>query len=214
MLESRAIDIVKSNGLQRLLKRFKFQSSPMKKLITDLFYKVLNLAKEVVDVAFLVNLTLCPYQELRNAGMKAFCEVTEVADLERVGSRHMDQVDIKFQVHIPYIIQCSQRKQNPVVFRNYALQTLANLASREYLKSFIMFNKGLEALTDAVKDTENVQGMRIAAHGLTNLAQGDENLKVKLMEALRAEIDRAWKGDEDPVVAAYLKKMLKEGIEY
>lgn len=44
------------------------------------------------------------------------------------------------------------------------------MAARDYLKSFIIFNKGLDCLIDAIKDTENLNGMRIAAKGLVNLA--------------------------------------------
>ena len=47
---------------------------------------------------------------------------------------------------------------------------LANLANREYLKSYITFNKGLELLIEYLKDTTNLAGMRIATKALTNLA--------------------------------------------
>jgi hypothetical protein len=39
-------------------------------------------------------------------------------------------------------------------------------------------------------------------------------MRVKLMTALKKEIDYAWKGIGDPVVGEYLKKMLKEGINF
>lgn len=69
-------------------------------------------------------------------------------------------------------------------------------------------------LVEAVKDTKNVNGMRIATKALTNLALGDEEVKVKLMTTLRKEIDAAWKGIGDPLVSEYLKKMLREGINF
>ena len=47
------------------------------------------------------------------------------------------------------------------------MQTLANLTNRDYLKSYITFNKGLELFVDYIKNTENLNGMRIAAKALT-----------------------------------------------
>ncbi len=46
------------------------------------------------------------------------------------------------------------------------------------------------------------------------MAHGDSEMKVKLMQTLRKEIKDTWDGTQDPVIAAYLKKMLKEGINY
>lgn len=71
---------------------------------------------------------------------------------------------------------------------------MANLANRDYLKSYITFNKGLEVFVDYIKDTENLNGMRIAAKALTNMAKEDSEMKVKLMETLRKEIKDAWDG--------------------
>ena len=58
--------------------------------------------------------------------------------------------------------------------------------------------------------------MRIAAKGLLNMADGgrDNEMKVKLMQVLRKEIKDSWDDTGDPVIAAYLKKMLKEGINF
>jgi hypothetical protein len=39
-------------------------------------------------------------------------------------------------------------------------------------------------------------------------------MKVRLMSTLKKEIKDTWEGLQDPVIAAYLKKMLKEGINY
>ena len=56
--------------------------------------------------------------------------------------------------------------------------------------------------------------MRIAVKGIVNLASRDSEMKVKLMTTLRSEIFKTWEGIQDPVIAAYLKKMLKEGINF
>lgn len=42
----------------------------------------------------------------------------------------------------------------------------------------------------------------------------DNEMKVKLMQVLRKEIKDSWDDTGDPVIAAYLKKMLKEGINF
>ena len=71
---------------------------------------------------------------------------------------------------------------------------MANLANRNYLKSYLTFNKGLDCFVDAIKDTGNLNGMRIATKGLVNMAQGDSEMKVKLMQTLREEIKDTWDG--------------------
>lgn len=54
----------------------------MKKLIVDLIFKVLTFTKDIVDIPLLVNLTLFPNQEIKNAGIKTICEISDYADLE------------------------------------------------------------------------------------------------------------------------------------
>lgn len=54
----------------------------MKKLITDFIYKVLSYTKDFIDIPLLVNLTLFPNQEIKNAGIKTICEISDPADLE------------------------------------------------------------------------------------------------------------------------------------
>eukprot|EP00347_Sterkiella_histriomuscorum_P015139 403358172 len=202
--KQRAIDILENNGINRLLKTFKFQNSNMKKLITDLIYKILSYTKDYIDIPLLVNLTLFPNQEIKNAGIKTICEISDPADLEGNIKKHsQDRIDVTFHIHIPYLIQICQNKNSPQVFRNYALQTLANLTNREYLKSYITFNKGLELFVDYIKDTENMNGMRISTKALTIMAKGDSEMKVKLMSTLRKEIKDTWDGVQDPVFRSF-----------
>ena len=54
----------------------------MKKLIIDLIYKVLTYTKEYIDIPLLINLTLFPSQEIKNAGIKTICEISDPADLD------------------------------------------------------------------------------------------------------------------------------------
>ncbi len=54
----------------------------MKKMIVDLIYKVLTYTKDIIDIPLLVNLTLFSNQEIRNAGIKSICEISDPADLE------------------------------------------------------------------------------------------------------------------------------------
>ncbi len=54
----------------------------MKKNITDLIFKVLTYTKDIIDIPLLINLTLFPNQEIRNAGIKTLCEISEPSDIE------------------------------------------------------------------------------------------------------------------------------------
>lgn len=59
----------------------------MKNRCVDLIYKVCTLVKDIIDVPLLVNMTLYPHnQEIKNAGIKTICEITECADLEGVSN--------------------------------------------------------------------------------------------------------------------------------
>ena len=52
----------------------------------------------------------------------------------------------------------------------------------------------MDCLIDAMKDTSNLNGMRIAAKGIVNLAQNDGEMKVRLMSTLKKEIKDTWEG--------------------
>lgn len=118
----RATDVLDNNGIKRMMKNYKFQNSNMKKLIVDLIFKVLTYTKDKVDIPFLISLTLQPIEEIRNAGIKTLCEISDSADLEGNPKRpDKDRIDITFHIHIPYLVQICQQHKAPQVFRNYAL---------------------------------------------------------------------------------------------
>ena len=61
--------------------------------------------------------------------MKAMCMMSEPAEIDRHGLRYeKDKIDIAFHTHIPYLIDCGKSITHANEFKNYALQTLCNLA--------------------------------------------------------------------------------------
>ena len=51
--------------------------------------------KDTIDIPLLINLTLSPYQEFRNAGIKTICEISDSADIEGK-PKAIDRIDITF----------------------------------------------------------------------------------------------------------------------
>lgn len=106
--------------------------------------------------------------------MKAICMMSEPANADMHAMRYeKDKLDIAFHTHIPYLIECGKSIKHSYEFKNYALQTLSNLSVREYLKPYILYNDGLGAFVEALRNENNVNGRRIAAKALVNITHTD-----------------------------------------
>ena len=61
-------------------------------------------------------------------------------------------------------------KNKTYEFKNYALETIANLALKDSLRQPILYNRGIEILLYHLRNEANLEGQRIAAKGLLNLS--------------------------------------------
>jgi len=65
-------------------------------------------------------------------------------EIDKFGLRYeKDRIDVAFHVHISFIIECGKSTTHSTDFKNYALQTLANLCQRNYLKPYVLYNDGI-----------------------------------------------------------------------
>ena len=72
-------------------------------------------------------------------------------------------------MHIPYFLASAQSARDSIEFKNFALQTLANLAKREQMRPYILYNEGLKVFVDKLRDETNMTGRRIAAEALNDI---------------------------------------------
>jgi hypothetical protein len=107
------------------------------------------------------------------------------------------------------LLECARGSSISKPFKNYALQTLANLADREYLRPHILYNEGIKVFIEALRDYDNLVGRRIAGRAIVNSTKSDDELRIKLIEELKGEVTLTWLEDIDPVVAHHIRKLLK-----
>jgi len=100
--------------------------------------------------------------------MKAIMIKSEVLTLE-ANEKAKESADIEFHIHIPFLVDCAKSIRHSVAFKNYALQTLANCAWRDYLRPHILYHDGIQTFIDGLKDLHNVQGNRICAKALVQM---------------------------------------------
>lgn len=84
------------------------------------------------------------------------------------------------------------------------MQTLANLAKREYLKPYIIYNEGISMFLHALKDENNIAGRRISAKALANLTLKDEKLRIRIIADLSEEVRKTWIHEQDSIISQYI----------
>ena len=82
-------------------------------------------------------------------------------------------MDIEFHLHIPFLVDCAKSIRHSVQFKNYALQTIAHCAMRDYLKGHLIYHGAVESFIDGLKDLHNVMGNRICAKALVSMTVND-----------------------------------------
>jgi len=139
MNEARAIDIIRRNGgLANLIKGFPSHNPRFQPIITNLITKLVTLGRRSMDVRTLFALTSQQSNPalagLKDVALKLIVELSENKEEEKAGNhRHLES---EFENFIPHLIDMakSPHKYPSDFVRISALQTLANLALRDYLR--------------------------------------------------------------------------------
>ena len=138
--------------------------------------------------------------------MKALCLISEPAEIDKYGLWYeKDKIDVAFHTHIPYLLDCAKSISHAFEFRNYALQTLSNLAKREYLKPYILYNEGISVFLDALRNENNIAGWWISAKALANLTLKDEKLWIRIISELSEEVRKTWIHEQDSIISQYIR---------
>ena len=106
-------------------------------------------------------------------------------------------------------MESAKSNKDSLEYTNLALQCLANLARKEQMRPYIMYNEGLTLFVEKIRDATNLMGRRIAAEALHYVSEKDEFLKSKIEVEMRDELKRSWRYELDPVLGWHMKDFLK-----
>eukprot|EP00347_Sterkiella_histriomuscorum_P006066 403354196 len=201
MNNERAYDFLKADGIERIIFAYKHYHPKFRPYVINFMNSVFTHGQKYLEIQKLINYSMCEHDLIKESSMKALCNISE--------RKEMYEITTKFQMHIPYLIECANSTKDSIEFVNYSLQTLANLARKESLKPFILYNEGLNTFVHKLRDLSNMTGRRIAGEALHNVANQDEFLRARITEELKQELKRSWRNEVDPVVNLFTKGILK-----
>ena len=138
MNQERAQDSIENDCLMRVVRAYKFHHPSFRNTLVEFLYAVIDKAgSDYLDLSKLVSLTLWEYPAVQEWGMKAICMMSTPEEIDKYGLRYeKDKIDVAFHIHIPYLIESGKSITHSTDYKNYALQTLANLWQRAYLKPY------------------------------------------------------------------------------
>ncbi|CAI2386997.1 unnamed protein product [Moneuplotes crassus] len=210
MDKERAYDALISEIIERIVFSYKFHHPTIRKVLEFFIDSVIENGRRYLKASQFIEITRCSVTPIRELAMKA---LTFISENKFSGGLKDTKIDIKFHTYIPYLIRCARGSSVSQAFKNYALQVLANLADREYLRPHIQYNEGLKVFIEALRDYDNLTGRRIAGRAIVNATKTDNELRIKLIDELRGEVTLTWLDDIDPVVSHHIQKLLK-GSEF
>lgn len=202
MNEARAFDVLKNNGVTRILKAFNYHSPTFQPTVTLFLTRVVEHGRKYLDIPTLISMTLCPYPTVQDVGMRTLAKLSDSA------AEGGKSLDAEFENHVPFLLEALKSAKNSSDFKNHALQTLSNLSVRDYLRPIIIDHRGVGAFLAAVRDPSNVEGQRIGAKGLVNLSSGRRDLRLQLVAELSEEIKALYRNELDPILGAYVQTMI------
>lgn len=185
------------------MKAYNYHAPNYQSNIAEFLQAVMNKGINHVDIPTVISVSLCPYSALQKIGIHT---LSILSDNSGDGAKNLDS---EFENHIPFLFEAYNTTKNMSVdARNHLLQTLANLAVRDYLRPILIDHKGLKVFLDALRNSLNTEGQRIAALGLSNLTAGKRELRLTVISEISDEIKKLYKNELDPVVGAYIQTMI------
>jgi hypothetical protein len=218
MNEARATDLIRRNGgLANLIKGFSSHNPRFQPIITNLITKLVTLGRRSMDVRTLFALTSQTSNQalagLKDVALKLIVDLSENKEEEKGGMNHR-HLESEFENFIPHLIDMSKSPQKyPSDFVRFsALQTLANLALRDYLRPQFFSHGAMELFIEVVRNQNaslnTVEAKRIAAKGLVNLVATRKDIRLQVVADLAEEIKLIYRNQLDPVVASYIQTLL------
>jgi hypothetical protein len=119
--EQRAVDGMQQRIVQRILKSFPLQPKSFQKIFLALISKHIHKSRFHVDVATLVSLMLCPFEDLQELGAKLMVAVSDPNIVSK------SNFGVQFENHVRFLLETSLLKRKNFDFKNLVLNCLANL---------------------------------------------------------------------------------------
>ncbi|CDW78890.1 UNKNOWN [Stylonychia lemnae] len=218
MNEARAMDIIKRNGLSRLINVFTKHNPRFQPVISHLIQKIVQHGKKNFDVKSLFALTQTSLPNIQELGIKSLVQLSENKEESKVNQEYLRSIDAEFENFIPHLIDMSKNQQKySDDMRLSALQVLANLSLRDYLRPQIFSHKGMELFLEHIRKInpsmqtlQQNEAMRVAAKGLVNLVSNRRDLRLQVVAELTDEIKKIYRNELDPIVAAYIQTLLHQ----
>mmetsp|Transcript_12699 Transcript_12699/g.12543 ORF Transcript_12699/g.12543 Transcript_12699/m.12543 type:complete len:202 (+) Transcript_12699:1446-2051(+) len=161
MSEARALDILKKNGLSRLIKCYPQHNPRFQPVIGHLIQKVVINGKKNFDVKSLFSLTQTSLPNIQELGMKALVTMSENVDpnqkssngtVQAISNEYMRSIDAEFENYIPHIVEmCRNSQKYSEEMRMNALQIMANLSLKDYLRPQIFAHKGMDLFLEVIR---------------------------------------------------------------
>ena len=171
--ESAAKEWINANGISRIMKAYNYHAPNYQSSVAAFWYAICTKGLKYLDIPTVISLSLCPYPSLQNIGIRT---LSVLSDNAADGDKSLDS---EFENHIPFLFEAYNSSKNMSSdAKNHLLQTLANLAIRDYLRPIIIDHKGLKVFLDALRDGRNIEGQRISAKGLVNLTAGKRDIQL------------------------------------
>jgi len=169
-------------------------------------------------VKSLFALTQTSLPNIQELGIKALVTLSENKEETKYNQEYLRSIDAEFENFIPHLVDMSKNHQKySDDMRLNALQVLANLALRDYLRPQIFAHKGMELFLDHIRKNasqmqtlQQNEAMRVAAKGLVNLVSNRRDLRLQVVAELTDEIKQIYRNELDPIVAAYIQTLLHQ----
>lgn len=201
--EIAAKNLIKAKAVTRIMKAYNYHAPNYQSSIAAFMEALLDKGMNFLDIPTIISVSLCPYPALQNIGVRTLALMSDNA---KEGNKSLDS---EFENHIPFLFEAYHSAKNMSNdAKNHLLQTLANLSVRDYLRPIITDHKGLRVFLDALRNSQNVEGQRIAAKGLVNLTAGKREARLTVVSEISDEIKALYKNELDPVVGAYIQTMI------
>ena len=153
---------------------------------------------------------------IQDLGMKALVTLSETQEEQKNNQEYQRSIDGEFENFIPHLMDMTKNGQKySDDMRQSALQILANLSLRDYLRPQIFTHKGMELFIEIIRKIhpamhtlQQNEAMRTAAKGLVNLVSNRRDLRLQVVAELTDEIKQIYRNEMDPIVAAYIQTLL------
>lgn len=117
-----------------------------------------------IDIPTVITMISCPYVKIQDLGVKILAIMSDLSNVE------FQNYDLQFENHIKFLIERTLDMKKSYEFKNYIIQSLANLSLKDSMRALIVYNQGVEAMLYHIRNENNVEGQRLAAKSLLNLS--------------------------------------------